>query len=53
MKEIGVERNETYIYSGINVEGQIEGNRGKWKGNIFIFLYKYIEGKSKGYRVIR
>ena len=53
MKEIGVDGKEAYIYSDISVEGQIEGNRGILKGNIFIFLYKYIEGKLKGYRGIR
>ena len=37
MKEIGVDKKETYIHSDINVKGQNEGNRGRWKGNIPIF----------------
>ena len=37
LKEIGVDGNEAYLYSDINVKGQNEGNRGRWKGSIHIF----------------
>ena len=37
MKEIGVDGKETYLYSDISVEGQIKGNRGRWKRSIPIF----------------
>ena len=37
MKEIGVVRKDTYIYSDISVKRQIEGNRGREKRNVHIF----------------